>query len=132
MTKREPDQIRLAKTEQEVMREVWMMGPPITVARLLEIFAARRGWKISTLSTILDRLVAKNFLSKVMGGKANLYTPLISERDYKERETRAFLESVHQGSVSSFVAALVNNNKITKEELADIRACLLDKAGDGK
>jgi predicted transcriptional regulator len=119
---------KLSETEREVMREVWGMTAPVTVARVLEIFSARRGWKISTLSTIMDRLIEKGCLAKALHGKANVYTPLITEAAYKERETRAFLAEVHNGSLRNFIAALDGGGGVSAEEAAEIRAWFIERA----
>jgi len=116
--------------ELEVMREVWGMQLPVTVARVLEIFATRRGWKTSTLSTIMDRLIEKGYLTKTMQGKANIYTPTIAEAVHKEHETRAFLAKVHNGSVKSFIAALADSSGMGAEEIAEIQAWFRERTGD--
>jgi len=123
---------RLSETELEVMGEIWQMPAPVTVSCVLEIFAARRGWKTSTLSTILDRLIDKGYLTKTMQGKTNYYSPTLTASGYKERETRTFLDSMYHGSVKNFVAALADSGDMTEEEVAEIRAWFLAKAGDGQ
>lgn len=120
---------RLSEMELEVMREVWGMADPITVARVLEIFSARRGWKTSTLSTIMDRLIEKGYLTKAMRGKVNIYTPAQTEAEHKERETRSFLTEVHNGSVGSFIAALGGGSGMSAEEIAEIHQWFREKAG---
>ena len=121
---------RLSEMELEVMREVWGMAAPVTVARVLEIFSARRGWKTSTLSTIMDRLIEKGYLTKSAQGKANIYTPVITEAAHKEHETRTFLAEVHNGSVKSFIAALADGSGMSPEEIAEIRAWFRERADD--
>ena len=120
---------RLSEMELEVMREVWGMADPITVARMLEIFSARRDWKTSTLSTIMDRLIEKGYLTKTMHGKANIYKPVMTETAYKERKTRDFLKEVHNGSAKSFIAALADGAGMSAEEIAEIHRWFREKAG---
>ncbi len=121
---------RLSDAEAEVMRVIWELTPPVTVSGLLEIFRARRGWKTSTLSTVMDRLIEKGFLSKALRGKTNLYTALVTEDYYKELETRTFIESVHKGSVKSFIAALAEGDNITADEIDEIKAWFTERTGD--
>jgi len=121
---------RLSEMEMEVLREVWGMAAPATVSRVLAIFAERYGWKSSTLSTIMDRLIEKGYLTKTMHGKANVYTPALSEAAYKEHETRAFMAAVHNGSVKSFVAALTDGSGMNADEIAEIRSWFHEKAGE--
>ena len=110
---------RLSESELEVMRAVWGLAAPVTVSRVLEIFSARRGWKTSTLSTIMDRLIEKGYLTKKLQGKTNIYTPTLSETTFKEHHTRDFLSTVHNGSIRSFVAALADGGNLRAEEIRD-------------
>jgi len=121
---------RLSETEMEVMLEIWQMDPPITVSRLLKIFNERREWKISTMSTILDRLIEKGYLTKKIEGKANIYMPTLTDNEYKSYETRMFIEKVHHGSLKSFVAALAGYEKMDKEDVDKMRSWFLKKAGE--
>ena len=120
----------MSEAELEVMREIWEIGEPVTVARMLDIFAPRRGWKISTLSTIMDRLIIKGYMTKTLKGKANIYSATVTEATYKENETRSFLSSVHHGSVKSFIAALTGGVDMSPDEIAEIRSWFLTEAGD--
>jgi len=120
---------RLSDAESEVMHLIWQQTPPITVSALLPHFTKARGWKTSTLSTILDRLIEKSFLRKELHGKTNHYTPLVSHEIYKEHETHVFLESVHKGSVRSFIAALVSDG-IPSDEIKAIQEWFKSEVGD--
>ena len=120
---------RLSETEMEIMREIWVMDEPITVSRLLDIFARRREWKKSTLSTMMDRLITKGYLQKSVDGKMNVYTPLLSEEMYKKHETLTFLDAVHNGNLKSFVAALIDGKDISSDDIAEISSWFNEKAG---
>lgn len=112
---------RLSETEMEVMQTIWDLKGPVTVQQVLDIFARTRGWKTSTLSTILSRLITKGFLTKSIKGKANHYTPTLLENEYKNYETQKFVSSVHGGSIRSFVAALANTTEMSSDEIAELR-----------
>ena len=121
---------KISESEMEVMRVIWELAAPVTVSRVLEIFSARRGWKTSTLSTIMDRLIEKGYLTKTLHGKTNIYTPILTEETYKEHQTSAFLSAVHGGSVKSFIAALADSGNLRAEEIEEIRVWFSEKKGD--
>lgn len=121
---------RLSEMELEVMREVWRISDSVTVTHMLEIFSVRYGWKTSTLSTIMDRLIEKEYLSKTMQGKANIYTAIVTETEHKDYETRVFLAEVHNNSIKSLVAALADGSDLTTEEINEIRQWFREKVGD--
>ncbi len=127
---------RLSETETEVMNTIWDKAGPVTVGELLQDFERSKGWKTSTLSTILTRLIQKGFLTKTMQGKVNNYSPTLSREEYKNNATKSFMQAVHGGSVTSFIAALTgdmafraSNNSpgdaaLSREELANLRKWL--------
>jgi BlaI family penicillinase repressor len=115
---------RLSRTEMQVMRTIWGMDNPVTVNKVLEIYEKERGWKISTLTTIMTRLMDKGFLAKELRGKVNYYSPALEEEEFKSRETQAFMSSVHSGSIKSFFAALAEADAVNGEDLADLREWL--------
>jgi len=123
---------RLSETEMEIMREIWAMEGEITVSRLLDIFTQRRGWKKSTLSTLLDRLIEKGYLRKTIHGKANIYTTLLNEEMYKKHETLVFLEAVHSGNLKSFVVSFADIKGLSDDDIAEISAWLDERVGSIK
>ena len=48
---------RLSEVEMEVMQTIWAMTEPVTVARLQEMFEQKKGWKTSTVATMLEQKV---------------------------------------------------------------------------
>ncbi|HBI72294.1 MAG TPA: hypothetical protein DDY59_03800 [Lachnospiraceae bacterium] len=48
--------------------------------------------------------------------KANYYEPCLTEQEYRNIETKQFIEDVHKGSVLSFISALCDNGDLTKED----------------
>lgn len=115
---------RLSETEWEVMTAIWEMPVPVTVAELLSRFEQEKKWKTSTLSTLLARLMEKGFLTKTMTGKTNFYTPVMTQEAYKNYRTQTFLQTVHGGSMRSFMAALTGGETLPPEEIAALRSWL--------
>ncbi|MDR1641942.1 MAG: BlaI/MecI/CopY family transcriptional regulator [Clostridiales bacterium] len=116
----------LSKTELEAMAAIWRMGGGVTVQQVLGVFEESRGWKTSTMSTILSRLISKGFLRKARNGRANTYEPAISEDEYKRRETKEFITAVHHGDLKSFAVALAGDGEVGAEELSKLRKWLAE------
>ncbi len=117
---------KLSETELEVMEVMWNQKPPVTVSHLLQIFKEEKGWKTSTLSTLLARLMEKGYLTKTLLGKVNQYTPIITRQQHQNLTTRAFLEDVHRGSVKSFLASLADD-ELTNQELEELKTWFQQK-----
>ena len=122
---------RLSETEMEVMQTIWELATPVTVAQLLAIFEESKHWKTSTLSTILARLIDKGFLTKEMKGKVNFYDINLTLKEYQKYEAQSLLATLYGGSVKSFVAALVDDEIVSRADIDDLRQWFQDKAGDG-
>lgn len=111
---------RLSETEMEVMEVIWELAASVTVNQLLDIFQSK-GWKTSTLSTILKRLIEKGFLTKSMSGKVNYYDPVLTFDEYKKHETRTFLGRLYNGKVKNFIAALVDEDELNQDDIAELK-----------
>jgi len=121
---------RLSETEMEVMQVIWELAAPITVARLLAIFEKTKGWKTSTLSTILSRLIDKGFLTKEMKAGVNHYVTGVTLYDYQKSETHSMLANLYGGNIKSYVAALVDNEGVTKKDIEDLTQWFRAMTGD--
>ncbi|MDO3680588.1 BlaI/MecI/CopY family transcriptional regulator [Paenibacillus ehimensis] len=111
---------KMSETEMEVMEVIWELSTPVTVNQLLEIFESK-GWKTSTLSTLLKRLIEKGFLTKSMSGKVNYYNPALTFREYKKYETQSFLGRLYNGKVKNFIAALVDEDELTQDDITELK-----------
>ena len=115
---------RLSESELDVMLVVWRAQEALDtgeVARRLQ-----KGWKIQAVQVVLGRLVEKGYLSCEKIGRLNYYTPLVAEADYRAAETETFVEKLYRTSPKSLIAALVQSQPLSKEDLEEIRA-LLDR-----
>ena len=82
---------RLPDAELEVMQTIWSLGTQVTAAEVQQ--HADKDWKMTSVLTFLSRLCDKGFLSCTKEGRQNLYTPLVSEEDYRQSESVGFLRS---------------------------------------
>lgn len=113
---------KLSDTEMELMEVIWECEPPVTSTELLRIFAQRgKEWKAQTISTFLSRLVDKGALEAAKHGRTNKYVPLISPKDYKLAETQHVLDGLYQGSVKNLIAALYDGDKLSDEDIAELK-----------
>ena len=118
---------RLPDAELAVMQALWALGEyPAHTGDI----AARLGkdWKAPTLLKLLSRLEERGFVAGSKEGRANVYTPLVRREDYLTSESRSFLERLHGGSLSSLMAALYPETKLSKEDVAALER-ILGKGG---
>jgi BlaI family penicillinase repressor len=114
---------RLPDTELEVMQAVWNCTPPVSRADIEHVLNNSRPLAVTTILTILNRLVEKRFLAVEKSGRSNCYTPLISRHDYLASQSRRFVDRLCGGSMSAFAAALCDSG-LSKEDIAELRRLL--------
>lgn len=110
----------LSESELLIMQAVWASGSSVSSSQIQNSLTAKH-WKPTTILTFLSRLCDKGLLRAEKNGKSNRYLPLVSQEEYKQFETRAFLKQVHGGSVKSFLAALAEDDGITPTEIEELR-----------
>lgn len=116
----------LTDTEMEVMRIIWKLNRPIQSSELLAIFS-EKDWKGQTIATFLSRLVDKGLLSVTKGkGRANIYSPCLSFKEYKKWEAQNLLDTMYQGSVQNFLVTLYDD-EVTTDELDELKKWFSDK-----
>lgn len=122
---------KLSETEMEVMKVIWASPHPVTSSELLDIFATRgKEWKGQTMSTFLTRLVDKKVLISTRQGRANIYEPSISPEEYQSQEANSILQTLYKGSVKNFLTTLYGGEKMTKDEIVELRQWFVEKAGE--
>lgn len=115
---------KLSDSELTLMEKIWECSGPVTAAWLVEQFSDTRGWKSQTVSTFLSRLVEKEMLTCEKHGVQNRYAVAVTQEQYRAQETRSFLEAVHGGSVSSFLASLYPENGLEEEDIRELKSWL--------
>lgn len=116
---------RLPDAELDVMQALWQAGEPTRPSQLLEALRGKRDWSLSTVQVLLTRLHEKGFVTLTCEKRFHYYAPAVGEEEYRVGETKSFLERMHGGSVRSLMAALVECNGITTDDLDEI-AHMLD------
>lgn len=118
---------RLPDAELEVMQALWLAQP--YPAHTADIAAhLNKEWKAPTLLKLLSRLEERGFVRGEKEGRANVYTPLVAREDYLRSESRSFFTRLHGGSLSSLVASLFPDTKLTQEDVEKLEE-ILNKGG---
>ena len=112
---------RLGDAELEIMLAVWAAGESVTSVYVREKLRESREWTLPAVVTSLNRLVDRGFLRCEKSGRANLYAPLISEREYKAAESRGVLTKLFGGSLSGLAASLYDGKAFGEKEIGELR-----------
>lgn len=118
---------RLPDAELEVMKAIWDNTPPMSTNDVMKVVSTERKWNISTLLTLLSRLIERGFLSSEKRGRERIYYPMVDRDEYMEFETRNFLRKLHKNSFMSLVNTLYDHNDLTEEDIDELSRWLESK-----
>jgi len=115
---------RLPDAELEVMLCIWHADPPVSASYILTQLHGKRNWALATLMTVLGRLAEKGFVTCEKRGRNNLYSPVVSEEDYKASEGKSLLERLYSNSFHNLVVSLYDSKAISQNDLVELRRYL--------
>ena len=131
----EEKMIKLPASELEIMQAIWVLDEEgekfISASLIMKRFPALNRLKLTTVLTLITRLQNKGFINTEKLGRSNRYTPKISSADYRKFAYGDFVEKVYRNDRMDLFSALVNDDALTKEDLAEIKA-LIEKTENEK
>lgn len=118
--------IRITNAEWEVMLVVWGKAPVAAAAIAAELESAQ-GWTLTTVRTLLRRLVEKGALSQQLEGKRYLYVPLVSMESCIRRESDTFWDRVLGRAPGATLVNLVRRADLSPSDIEELRKILKEK-----
>ena len=115
---------RISETEWEIMRVIWATHP-ITAAEIIaKLMEEDATWHPKTARTLLALLVRKKVLDCERKGRAYVYAPRVSERECVGMASESFLDRVFGGSLVPMLAHFVEERRLTRKDLEELRELL--------
>lgn len=118
---------KLPESELEIMLTLWKAGKAMTAGEITKHFAKDKGWKSATVHVLLDRLAEKGFVSCDKSSFKHLYSPLVSEEDYRKGETSTLLSRFFDGSAKQMIASFITADSLSDEDLDELSAMINEK-----
>jgi len=116
---------KISEAEWAVMKALWNENP-ITSNRVIEVVSESTNWQPKTIRTLLNRLVSKGAVGHDGKGREYRFFPLIEESVVAKAESTSFLSRVFGGALKPALAAMVESEKLTKEDIEELKR-ILDK-----
>lgn len=116
----------LTDQELEIMKIVWDRGTA-TVRDVYEELLKHRKIAYTTVMTMMGILEQKGHLKKSADERAYVYTPSQPKREVVGNMVQDFLKRVFNGSAKPLLIHLVEDKKLSPEELDEIRKLLKEK-----
>lgn len=117
---------KLPDAELAIMQIIWRNAPEATLfAQIAEgLEQAGRPCRKNTLITLLRRLTSKGYITARKIGNKNLYEPVISGSEFRESQTRGFLDKYYEGDASGLVSTLIKADMLTEDEYLSLKRIL--------
>ncbi len=119
----------LTPLELQVMNLLWQKKK-VFIKDLLEAWPKDNDGKkpayntISTIVRILEK--DKGFIGYKAYGRTHEYFPLISKSDYQKSFLKNAIDKVFSGSMTNLVSAFVDDEKVSQDELDELKKLLED------
>ena len=108
---------KIQDSELEVMRVLWEAKKALPLIEIRRVLSARCGWEDSTIKTLLRRLQAKGIVKLE---KRGIYSAVISEEEYNQWSTNAFVNKIFASSAKKLVASLVSDGQLDEKDIAEL------------
>lgn len=113
----------LSRAELDLMRILWRAGR-LSAREVHGRLDSAYGWAYTTTRTVLERLVAKGYLTRNPFHGVNLYEPLISRPQGLARIVRDFADRVLEADRGSVVALFARDSSLSPAEVRELERLL--------
>lgn len=116
----------LTEVELQMMTAVWTLGE-CTVKDVQQMLSKDRELAYTSVATIMKILEQKGVLMSQKDDRAHTYKPLVTRSEYEGKSLRHLADNLFQGDPSSMVVRLLNDSKLSHEELKAIQKLLNER-----
>ena len=116
----------ISESEWLIMNALWEKSP-LTAAEIVERIQREKNLEVTTIKTLLRRLIAKKAVSFTVDAKNSKlyhYSPEAKQEDCVFEESRQFLSLYYQNDVNKLLAAFLENADLSDTEIDNLRRLL--------
>jgi BlaI family penicillinase repressor len=121
----------LTGQELEIMKVVWKLKTA-TVRQVYETLLKQRKIAYTTVMTMMNILEHKGFLKKKAAERAFVYAPSRPERQVIRAMVREFIDRVFNGAAEPLLVHLVEDERLTAQDLDELRQTIRPSGARGK
>jgi predicted transcriptional regulator len=120
MGKRSP----VSDAELEVLKVLWAAGPATVRDVVAALGKRRRRLAYNTVLTLMSRLREKGYVTADRRETAHVFRPLVTRDQLLGSTLTALADRLCDGTASPLVQALVRDQRLSADEIADLRRML--------
>ena len=113
----------LTEAEWRIIKAIWEKEP-CTAPEIQDKLHKHTAWTYSTVRTLMDRMVGKGLLKAKKERNLTLYSSAITRAQAQRGELLYALKHAFNGALTPMVQCLLEANKLTDQELAELEALI--------
>jgi len=122
--------VNITEKEMAIMKMLWSHGP-LFVREMLEFYPEPKP-HFNTVSTTVRILEEKGYIGHEVIGASHRYHAIAPQRQFRDRSLRDLVANFFNNSYKSAVSALVEDEKISVDELRQIIDLVEGRSSSGK
>jgi len=113
----------ISPAELKVLDVLWE-NSPLSASQIVDALANIESWHSRTIKSLINRLLKKKAIGYKQDGNRYLYYPLLKKNEYLKSTSQSFIHRVFGGRISPLVAHFAKHEKISKEDIQELKAIL--------
>lgn len=122
---------KLPDSELEIMEAIWALyeeeGKPVTASMTMKRFPDLERRRMTTVLTLINRLVARGFLAVDKTGRSNSYTPLVDVHEYRRTLTEDFLYRAYMDEPMELLLNVIQSAHLSQDDITTLTEALAEK-----
>jgi BlaI family penicillinase repressor len=114
---------RPTELELEILKSLWQSAPA-SVRQVQAALAPKRPLATTSVTTVLNIMIRKGFLTRKKAGGVYVYSPTMTEAATANGMIRDLVNRLFRGSATSLVLNLLSDQDLDEKTLKELRAAL--------
>lgn len=115
--------IQISEAEAVVMQVLWGQHP-LSADEVMARLPRSNDWAEATVKTLLNRLLNKGAIGAEKEGRRYRYSPLVERDAWVLEESSSLIDRLFDGRVAPLVAHFSQHQKLTRDDVAELRKLL--------
>ncbi len=121
--------VSISEAESRVLEVLWRDGP--TTSERVIAALSEENWEVSTIKTLLARLVKKRAIRAKKEGRRFVYSSILTREQWVTTESEGLLDRVFGGRVAPLVQHFSQHRRLSKTDIAELKR-LIEELDDGQ